>query len=44
MPRRNLTWLLGVTGVFVLGYAVSHSAPTREQDQDYSLVSLVVES
>jgi carboxyl-terminal processing protease len=43
MPRKNLAWLLGIAGVVLLGYAVSHSAPTREQDQDYALVSLVVE-
>src|SRR5437660_7552060 len=43
MPRRNLAWFLGITGVFLLGYSVSHSAPTHEQDQDYALVGLVVE-
>jgi carboxyl-terminal processing protease len=43
MPRRNLAWFLGIAGVFLLGYTVSRSAPTHEQDQDYTLVSLVVE-
>jgi len=43
MPRRNLAWFLGVAGVFLLGFAVSESAPTHEQDQDYALVGLVVE-
>jgi carboxyl-terminal processing protease len=42
MPRWNLAWLLGISGVVLLGYAVSHSAPPREKDQDYELVSLVV--
>jgi carboxyl-terminal processing protease len=42
MPRWNLAWLLGISGVVLLGYAVSHSAPLREKDQDYELVSLVV--
>src|SRR5262249_11701271 len=42
MPRWNLAWLLGISGVILLGYAVSHSAPPQEKDQDYELVSLVV--
>jgi carboxyl-terminal processing protease len=42
MPRWNLAWLLGISGVVLLGYAVSHSAPPQERDQDYELVSLVV--
>jgi carboxyl-terminal processing protease len=42
MPRWNLAWLLGISGIVLLGYAVSHSAPLREKDQDYELVSLVV--
>src|SRR5262249_9315925 len=42
MPRWNLAWLLGISGVVLLGYAVSHSAPPQEKDQDYELVSLVV--
>jgi carboxyl-terminal processing protease len=43
MPRRNLAWLLGISAVILLGYAVSHSAPPREKDRDYELVRLVVE-
>jgi carboxyl-terminal processing protease len=43
MPRRNLAWLLGISSVALLGYAVSHSAPPREKDQDYELVRLVVD-
>src|SRR6266404_4825869 len=43
MPRWNLAWLLGITGVALLGYAVSHSAPPREKDRDYELVRLVVD-
>jgi carboxyl-terminal processing protease len=43
MPRWNLAWLLGICSVALLGYAVSHSAPPRERDQDYELVRLVVD-
>jgi carboxyl-terminal processing protease len=43
MPRQNLAWLLGIVGVALLGFAVSHSAPLREKDRDYELVRLVVD-
>src|SRR5437868_832438 len=43
MPRRNLAWLLGVVAVAFFGFAVSHSAPSREKDRDYELVRLVVD-
>jgi carboxyl-terminal processing protease len=43
MPRWNLAWLLGISSVALLGFAVSHSAPPREKDQDYELVRLVVD-
>jgi carboxyl-terminal processing protease len=43
MPRRNLAWLLGIAAVAVFGFAVSHSAPSREKDRDYELVRLVVD-
>jgi carboxyl-terminal processing protease len=43
MPRRNFAWLLGIMGVALLGYAVSHSAPPREKDRDYELVRLLVD-
>jgi carboxyl-terminal processing protease len=43
MPRRNLAWLLGIAAVALFGYAVSHSAPSREKDRDYELVRLVVD-
>jgi carboxyl-terminal processing protease len=43
MPRWNLAWLLGISAVVLLGYAVSHSAPLREKDRDYELVRLVVD-
>jgi len=43
MPRWNLAWLLGICFIVILGYAVSHSAPPREKDQDYELVRLVVD-
>ena len=43
MSRWNLGWLLGITGVILLGYTVSNSAPTREKDRDYQLVRLLVD-
>lgn len=43
MSRWNLAWLLGIPAVFLLGLAVSHSAPVREKDKDYELVRLVVD-
>jgi len=43
MPRWNFAWLLGISSLALLGYAVSHSAPPRERDQDYELVRLVVD-
>lgn len=43
MSRWNLAWLLGIPTVFLLGLAVSHSAPVRERDKDYELVRLVVD-
>ena len=43
MSRRNLAWLLGIAAVGVFGYAVSHSAPSREKDRDYEMVRLVVD-
>lgn len=43
MSRRNLAWLLGIAAVSLLGFAVSHSAPSREKDKDYELVRLLVD-
>ncbi len=43
MPRWNLGWLLGISAVGLLGFAVSQSAPPREKDRDYELVRLVVD-
>jgi hypothetical protein len=43
MSRRNLAWLLGIAAVSLLGLAVSQSAPSREKNQDYELVKLVVD-
>lgn len=43
MPLRNLGWLLGIASVAVFGLAVSHSAPSRENDRDYEMVRLVVD-
>ncbi|HEY7153430.1 MAG TPA: S41 family peptidase [Gemmataceae bacterium] len=43
MSRRNLYWLLGIAAVSLLGFTVSYSAPTREKDNDYELVRLVVD-
>ena len=43
MSRRNLAWLLATAAVSLLGLAVSYSAPTRERDQDYELVHLLVD-
>src|SRR5690242_17854274 len=43
MPVRNLGWLLGIAAVAVFGFAVSHSAPSREKDRDYEMVRLVVD-
>ena len=43
MSRWNLSWILGVSAVVLLGYTVSHSAPPKERDRDYELVKLVVD-
>ncbi|MGH9677712.1 MAG: S41 family peptidase, partial [Candidatus Acidiferrum sp.] len=43
MSRRNLAWLLGIAGVSLFGIAVSYSAPTRERDNDYEMVHLLVD-
>lgn len=43
MSRWNLAWLLGIASVCLLGLAVSQSAPTRDNNQDYELVRLVVD-
>ncbi|GIW82894.1 MAG: peptidase S41 [Gemmatales bacterium] len=43
MSRSNLGWLLGIIGVSLLGITVSLSAPSREKDVDYEMVSLFVE-
>jgi carboxyl-terminal processing protease len=43
MPRRNLAWLLGIVAIAAFGFAVSHSAPSREKDRDYEMVRLVVD-
>ncbi len=43
MSRRNLYWLLGVVAVSLLGFAVSYSSPTRERNENYELVRLMVE-
>src|SRR5438132_13798902 len=43
MSRWNLTWLLGVAGVCLLGLTVSYSAPPRSRDKDYELVRLMVD-
>jgi carboxyl-terminal processing protease len=43
MSRRNLFWLLGIAAVSIFGLAVSYSAPTREKEQDYELVRLLVD-
>ncbi len=43
MSRRNLFWLLGIAAVSVFGMAVAYSATTREKEQDYELVRLLVD-
>jgi carboxyl-terminal processing protease len=43
MSRWNLAWLLGIPAVALLGLTLSHSAPSRQRDQDYELVQLVVD-
>src|SRR5262249_13345647 len=43
MSRRNLWLLAAIAGVSLLGFTVSYSAPTREKDNDYELVRLVVD-
>lgn len=43
MSRRNLYWLLGIVAVSMLGFAVSYSSPTRERNENYELVRLMVE-
>jgi carboxyl-terminal processing protease len=43
MSRRNLFWILAIASLSFLGLAVSYSAPTREKDQDYELVKLLVD-
>jgi carboxyl-terminal processing protease len=42
MSRWNLSWLIGIAGVALLGIAVSQSAPLRQKDKDYELVELFV--
>jgi len=43
MSRWNLTWLLGIATVALVGIAVSQSAPLRPRDKDYELVRLMVD-
>ena len=43
MSRRNLYWLLGITAISLLGFAVSYSAPSRERNENYELVRLFVD-
>jgi carboxyl-terminal processing protease len=43
MPLRNLGWLLGAIGVFVLGFAVAYTAPTEERSRDYGNMKLLVD-
>lgn len=43
MSRRNLYWLLGITAISLLGFAVSYSAPSREKNENYELVRLFVD-
>ena len=43
MSRWNLGWLLGITGVILLGYTVTSNAPSREKDRDYQLARLIVD-
>jgi carboxyl-terminal processing protease len=43
MSRRNLSWLLGIAAVGLLGIAVGWAAPSREKDKDYELVRLMVD-
>src|SRR5262245_56953753 len=44
MSRRNLSWLLGITALTVLGLAVSHpSLVSRERDQQYENAKLLLD-
>ncbi len=43
MSRRNLYWLLGIVTVSFFGFAVASSAPSRERNENYELVRLMVE-
>jgi carboxyl-terminal processing protease len=43
MPLRNLGWLLGIAGVFALGFAVAYTAPTQEKSRDYDNMKLLVD-
>jgi carboxyl-terminal processing protease len=43
MPHRNLGWLLGIVGVFSLGFAVAYTAPTEEKSRDYENMKLLVD-
>jgi carboxyl-terminal processing protease len=43
MPLRNLGWLLGVVGVFALGFAVAYTAPSEEKSRDYGNMKLLVD-
>jgi len=43
MSRWNLYWLLGIVTVSLFGFAVSYSSPTRERNENYELVRLMVE-
>jgi carboxyl-terminal processing protease len=43
MSRWNLSWLIGIAAVALLGIAVSQSAPLGDRNKDYELVRLVVD-
>lgn len=43
MMRKNLSWILAVTGISVLGLAVYAYSPSREKDRDYAMVRLLVD-
>ncbi len=43
MPRRNLAWLVGIASFFVLAVTIAWSTPTREDDEYYSHLRLLVD-
>jgi carboxyl-terminal processing protease len=43
MPQRHLAGLLGAAALFLLGVALTYSAPSRETNKEYQMVGLMVD-